>query len=74
MPVVGQPPDAAVAHDLVELVLIDPLAQVGARPDHCDSWMMPRYMSVMYIVPSGAVVTSTGRNSGSVERMNSDSG
>ena len=27
---------------------------------HCDSWMMPWYMSVMYIVPSGADVDVDG--------------
>ena len=35
--------------------------------------MMPWYMSAMYTVPSGAVRMFTGRNSGSLLRMNSDS-
>ena len=35
------------------------------------TWMMPWYMSVMYSVPSGAVVRSTGRKYGSSDLMNS---
>ena len=58
--------------DLVELVLLDAARAGTCRgPTTCASWMMPRYMSTMYIVPSGAVAMSTGRKSGSVDWMNS---
>src|SRR5579871_4034895 len=35
------------------------------------SWITPRYMSIMYIVPSGALYMLTGRNRSSVDAINS---
>ena len=62
-------------NDLVELILLNLVPEVRSRPaSSWPSWMMPRYMSTMYTVPSGAVRRFTGRNSGSVLRMNSEKG
>ena len=51
------------AHDVV--------AQVPVMKPRC--WMMPRYMSTTYSVPSGALDRYTGRNRSSVEARNSAS-